>query len=186
MELGPAKIIVTTVITAVVLSCGGGGGGGNDGITGSNGGSTGSNSDNTGSNGDSTGSNQLVALSWSIPNVRENGLTLSPDEVQGCVIFYFGERDVGEYQQTVWIRAFSLEDFYLNDSEIGHFVLPDDIPQIIASGTPNAILISSPDQTTYSFGDMVADTYYFSVSCFDWDNLYSQLSSTVSATIDTN
>jgi hypothetical protein len=163
MGFFPAKMTIITIITSVVLSCGGGGG--NDG---------------------STDSNQLVTLSWSNPNTRENGLALSPGEIQGCVIFYFGESDVGEHQQVAWMRAFSLEDFYLNDSEIGHFVLPDDIPQIIASGTPNAILISSPDQTTYSVGNLVADTYYFAVSCFDWGNLYSRLSSTVSATIDTD
>ena len=117
-----------------------------------------------------------------MPIHRENGAPLLSDKIQSCVIFFFDEREITGSQRILLKNNFSMASFRSKGSEISRFITSGDIPKIIVTGSPNAIVSTSPGQASYTFHNLIADTYYFSVSCFDWDNSYSQLAKTASIT----
>ncbi len=151
-------------LLVVLFSCGGGGG-------------------SSGGSNAPTIKKTNLSLSWNFPTERENQQPLSPEDIQGCVIVYLRGSDL-QGQPTVFPGHInSLEDFTDKNSQIGHFISGAEIPEIISEGSVNAILILSSEISNYTFLDVDPDTYYFSVSCSDWDDLYSELSTTVSVNV---
>lgn len=124
-----------------------------------------------------------LALSWNLPTRRENEEHLSAADIQSCVILYFRESEL--------INAFTVFPDYIDSfthfvsksSQIGNFISGVDLSEIISTGSPNAVLIPSSEISNYTFYDVKRGTYYFSVTCSDWDDLYSELSTTVSINI---
>ncbi|MFT7129024.1 MAG: hypothetical protein ACI89U_001137 [Gammaproteobacteria bacterium] len=155
---------VTAIAVALaVSSCGGGGGGGGEKAA--------------------VIKKTNLSLSWDVPSQRENEELLPIEEIQGCVVLYFRESEMIDSSTVFpdYINSFS--DFVVNDSQIGSFISGVNLSEIISTGSPHTVLIPSSGISNHTFYDVQSDTYYFSVSCSDWDDLYSELSITVSINV---
>jgi len=159
------KLIALFAVATLLLGCGGGGSG------------------SGGSNNTAQRSQTTVNLSWSMPQRRENGESLQPIEIQGCVVLVLQQQQLANQQSVLLDLIPSQQAFSDQQQQLNRFINGSDLAAIISAGLPEAILIHSSQQSNYSFEDVDPGTYHFAVSCFDWDNLYSSLSNTVTKTL---
>jgi hypothetical protein len=157
------KSTAALLVAALLSGCGGGSGGG----------------DST----SSAASNSAVKLSWTMPQSRENGQPLDAAEIQGCVVVAVQQQQLEDQQALLLDLIPSQQAFNEQQQQLNRFINGSDLAAVISAGLPEAILIYSSEQTNYRFDDIGPGTYHFAVSCFDWDDLYSSLSNTVTKTL---
>ena len=150
------KPFLSLLLIGLLSACGGGGGGDN---------------------------NTTVTLSWAAPETREDNTALEKTDISGYAIVYFTESELDELQDTLFLSHYNKERF-LEDPDIAYYLPSYYLPLLIETGSPNIILVPNGDETQYEFSNPDAGRYYFAVSAYDFDDIYSRLSQTKTITIN--
>lgn len=120
-----------------------------------------------------------VNLRWRFPVTRLNGEALVPEDIRGHILIYFSESELANNAPgTLGERIGNEQVFYSSQEDLGQFIAGTDLPELVATGLPNIILIQAP-QSSYRMEGLDQQTYYFAMSTYDWYGLYSPLSETV-------
>ena len=121
----------------------------------------------------------LVNLRWRFPVTRLNGEALAPEDIGGHILIYFSESELANNAPgTLGERIGTQQAFYSSQEDLGQFIAGTDLPELVATGLPNIILIQAP-QSSYRVEGLDRQAYYFALSAYDWYGLYSPLSETV-------
>lgn len=126
-----------------------------------------------------------LRLSWDFPLSRQDGELLSASDVVGHIIVYVSETSLEAGQHNldsvpglIGERIGSFDAFAAAGHDLGRFIYPADLPDLVASGAANTILVPAP-QSNYRLEVLPGDTYYLAVGAYDWMGLYSALSETI-------
>jgi hypothetical protein len=121
-------------------------------------------------------------MSWSAPTQRLDGTELSTSDISGYVIIYFAESEL----DTDTLTDLPSAETFASNPSIGNYINSYALSTLVTEGSPYAILITPGSSESYEFEDLENDTYYFAISAYDTDNIYSELSETTSVQIQSD
>lgn len=118
-------------------------------------------------------------LRWRLPLTRLRGEALAPEDIRGFILIYFSESELATTAPgTLGARIGTPQAFYSSQEDLGQFIARTELPELVATGLPNIIVIQGP-RSTFRVEGLDQQTYYFVLSTYDWDGLYSPLPETV-------
>lgn len=119
-----------------------------------------------------------LKLAWDKPVLREDGSTLSRQDIKAYLIVSFPKKQ----EKAFYNYMYRIDPARYSNIPpgFGLYLPKASISKLVSSNSIYTVLVHCKEDISFLINDMPADNYYFAISTLDTNGKYSEISETIS------